>query len=65
MLFAFRTYIPEPVELPQLYLRGLKPDARYRIEGIDGIRSGKAWMHAGVQIALNNFQSVLLRMRKV
>jgi alpha-galactosidase len=64
VLFAFRTYIPEPVELPRLYLRGLEPEARYSVSGIEGIRSGKAWMHAGVQVALNNFQSVLLRVRK-
>ncbi|MBV9710058.1 MAG: alpha-galactosidase, partial [Ktedonobacteraceae bacterium] len=65
VLFAFRTYIPDPVELPPLYLRGLDPDARYTVDGIDGIRSGKALMHTGVQVALNNFQSALLRIRKV
>ncbi|MBV9259202.1 MAG: GH36 C-terminal domain-containing protein, partial [Ktedonobacteraceae bacterium] len=54
-----------PVELPPLYLRGLDPDARYTVDGIDGIRSGKALMHTGVQVALNNFQSALLCVRKV
>jgi alpha-galactosidase len=65
ILFAFRTYIPDPVELPPLYLRGLDADARYAIDDIDGIRSGQALMHAGVQVALRNFQSVLLHVRKV
>jgi alpha-galactosidase len=65
ILFAFRTYMPDPVELPLLYLRGLEPDARYSIDGVAGIRSGQALLHAGVQVALNNFQSVLLRVRKV
>jgi alpha-galactosidase len=65
VLFAFRTYIPDPIELPSLYLCGLDPDTRYRIDGVDGVRSGKSWMHAGVRVSLNNFQSVLLRIRKV
>lgn len=65
VLFAFRTHIPDPIELPPLYLRGLDPDARYRIDSVDGARSGKAWMHAGVRVSLHNFQSVLLRFRKV
>ncbi len=65
ILFVFRTYIPDPIELPSLYLQGLDADARYTIDGMDGIRSGKAWMHAGIQVALNNFQSVLLHVRKV
>lgn len=65
VLFAFRTYIPDPVELPPLYLCGLDPDARYRIDGVDDVRSGQAWMHAGLRVGLNNFQSSLLRVWRV
>lgn len=61
VLFAFRTHMPDPVDLPLLYLRGLDPDARYTVENIQGARSGKAWMHAGIQLALGNFESVVLR----
>ncbi len=61
VLFAFRTYIPDPVTLPLLYLRGLDPAARYTVEGIEEIRSGQAWMHVGIQLTLGNFESTVLR----
>lgn len=64
VLFAFRTLIPDPVELPPLYLRGLDPTARYSVTGFASPRSGLSWMHAGLQLSLNNFQSVLLRIRR-
>lgn len=65
VLFAFRTQIPDPIELPRLYLRGLEPDARYHIEGLDETRSGQAWMHAGLQLNLGNFESIVWRISKV
>jgi hypothetical protein len=77
VLLAFRTHIPDPVDLPPLYLRGLDPDLRYTITGIkeyptprdsldtDAARSGQAWMHAGLQLSLANFQSRLLRIQRV
>ncbi len=61
VLFAFRTHISEPIQLPPLYLRGLQPDAQYEIEGISGVRSGAAWMHAGLTLRLGNFQSTVRR----
>jgi alpha-galactosidase len=64
VLFAFRTHISNPVDLPLLYLRGLDADTRYAIEGFEGIRSGKAWIHAGVQLSLGNFESTVLRISK-
>ncbi len=64
VLFAFRTHIPDPVNLPQLYLRGLDPDARYTLEGMEGSRSGQSWMHAGMQVSLNNFESTIVRIAK-
>jgi alpha-galactosidase len=65
VLFAFRTLIPDPVELPLLYLRGLDPTARYSVTGFEAPRSGQAWMHAGLHVSLNNFQSTLLRIRRI
>jgi len=65
VLFAFRTHLPEPVELPALYPRGLDPDARYTVEGVDGARSGAAWMRAGVRIGLGDFESTVRRVRRV
>jgi len=65
VLFAFRTHLPEPVELPALYPRGLDPDARYTVEGVDGARLGAAWMRAGVRIGLGDFESTVQRVRRV
>ncbi|HEU5012024.1 MAG TPA: alpha-galactosidase, partial [Roseiflexaceae bacterium] len=65
VLFAFRTHLPPPAQLPPLYLRGLDPDARYEVEGIDGARSGAAWMHAGLHVELQDFGSTVRRIRRV
>lgn len=64
VLFAFRTHLPPPAILPPLYLRGLDPIASYEIEGI-GTRSGLAWMRAGVQLELADFESTVRRIRRV
>jgi alpha-galactosidase len=63
VLFIFRTYLPDPAQLPQIYLRGLDPQARYEVEGF-GICSGAAWMSAGLFVPLKNLQSKLVRIRK-
>jgi alpha-galactosidase len=65
VLFAFRTHLPPPVTLPPLYLRGLTPTARYEVEGIAGTSSGAAWMHAGLQLELKDFESSVRRIRRV
>ncbi len=65
MLFAFRTYLPDPAQLPLVYLRGLDPQAEYRVEGFGETRSGKGWMNQGLSIPLGNFQSTLRRVRRV
>ena len=65
VLFAFRTYLPFPTDLPPLYLRGLVPEAHYEIEGIAGARSGLAWMRAGLEIEMGDFQSTVRRIRRV
>lgn len=65
VLFVFRTHIPEPAQLPNLYLRGLEPEALYEVEGIAGARSGLSWMQAGLQIPLHDFQSTVRKIKKV
>jgi alpha-galactosidase len=65
VLFAFRTHLPIPAELPPLYLRGLDPQARYEVEGLRGARSGAAWMHAGLQIELGDFESTVRKISRV
>ncbi|MBX0328488.1 alpha-galactosidase [Oscillochloris sp. ZM17-4] len=61
VLFAFRTHIPRPANLPPIYLRGLDPDARYEVEGFAGARSGRAWMEAGLTLELADFGSTARR----
>ncbi|KAB8141804.1 alpha-galactosidase [Chloroflexia bacterium SDU3-3] len=65
VLFAFRTHIARPAELPPLYLRGLDPTERYEVEG-HGVRSGAAWMQAGLRVELpGDFSSVMLKIVRV
>jgi len=65
VLFAFRTHLAPRLQVPLLLLRGLDPDARYEIEGIEGLRSGKAWKHVGLHLELGDFQSTVRRIRRV
>ncbi|GAB4191939.1 MAG: alpha-galactosidase [Roseiflexaceae bacterium] len=65
VLFAFRTHLPIPAELPPLYLRGLDPQVRYSVDGIAGARSGAAWMHSGLTVDLADFESTMRRIRRV
>ena len=65
VLFAFRTHLPPPAAVPPLRLAGLDPAAVYAIDGEAGARSGAAWMHAGLQLALKNFESTVRRIRRV
>jgi alpha-galactosidase len=64
-LFIFRVIIPDPANLPIIYLRGLDPDALYQMDGYEQPRSGIAWMAAGIKIHLLNLRSKLLRIRRV
>ncbi len=57
LLFVFRTFLPDPVNLPRVYPRGLEPNAIYQMEGEPQPRSGAAWMETGLQFDLENFQS--------
>lgn len=65
VIFAFRTYLPDPVILPVLYPRGLEAEARYTIEGFAKPRSGLAWMQTGIELHLGNFESVVLSITRV
>jgi hypothetical protein len=64
VLFAFRTHLPLPADLPPLTLRGLDPESRYEVEGV-GVRSGQAWMRAGLDVKLKDFQGIVRRIRRV
>lgn len=64
VLFVFRVVIPDPANLPIIYLRGLEPDAHYTVEGFDQSRSGKAWMEAGLKVDLKNLQSKVLKIQR-
>jgi alpha-galactosidase len=72
VLLAFRTHMLLPPhghglwpQLPQLYLRGLEPEARYAVEGFAEPRSGLAWMRAGLRLELEDMQSTLRRITRV
>lgn len=65
VLFAFRVHIPDPVQIPAIFLRGLDENALYKIEGEDQVRSGKAWMFDGLHLNLQNFQSCVKRIQRV
>jgi alpha-galactosidase len=65
VLFVFRTHLPPPAQPPPLYLRGLDADAPYEIEGFAEARSGSAWMHAGLYLNLDDFQSTIRHIRRV
>lgn len=65
VLFAFRTFIADPALPLRFMLRGLDPQARYTVEGFDGVRSGKAWMHTPLEISLGNLQSTARRITRV
>ncbi len=65
VLFAFRTHQARVAKLPALRLRGLAPEARYAVEGVEEIKSGAAWMRLGIDLVLGDFQSTMRRIRQV
>ncbi len=44
--------IPETKRSKKVKLRGLEPDASYRIEGMDGLYAGRLLMNIGVEFPL-------------
>ncbi len=65
VLFAYRTWLPDPRRLPVIYPRGLEWTAEYEIEGIAGARSGAGWMHGGIRVKLGNLESTIRRIRRL
>jgi alpha-galactosidase len=65
VLFAFRTHEARLVAHPPIRLLGLDPEARYAVEGVEGVRSGAAWMRLGIDLALSDFQSTVRRIRQI
>ena len=65
VLFAFRTHLPEPAVLPKIRLQGLEETAIYRVDGLEGLLSGAALMSAGLEVALKDYGSAVLRIRCV
>ena len=65
VLFAFQTYIARPTTLPPVFLRGLDEAGLYEVEGVEGMRSGAAWMNVGVMLTLGDFQSTVRRIRRI
>ena len=53
-----------PAATITVQLKGLDPAATYEVDGIAGVRSGKAWMHAGLHLELDDFQSTVRRIRR-
>jgi len=65
VLFVFRTHLAEPAVLPLIHLRGLEAEGRYQIEGLEGVRSGRAWMKSGISIPLKDYQSAVRRIARI
>lgn len=64
VLFAFIQSNHFGDELPRIYLKGLKEDILYVLEGKDLVLSGKALMKVGIQLQLNgDFDSEVIRIR--
>ena len=65
LVFVFRVFMTRPAQLPMIYFQGLEPEASY-LEINSGIqKSGQAWMSAGMEIKLGNFDSQILHLKKV
>ncbi len=62
VIFCFRTMLPQPAQLPRLYLRGLEPAACYQDAASGETRSGSAWMHVGIELTLGNFDSQIIHL---
>lgn len=65
VLFAFHLDEPGPAVFPRLRLRGLDPQAVYRVEGVEDTRSGAAWMEDGLDLGLGCLESTVRRIERV
>jgi len=73
VVFAFLHSSTELYPYPRLYLRGLKPDARYRLNAMDGKvaagtpgeASGSYWMNHGIDVDLiGDFQAAAFTLQR-
>ena len=65
VLFVFRTFLPDPVNLPSVRPQGLEPNALYQMESELQPRSGAAWMETGLRFELQNFQGSMRYLRQM
>ncbi len=59
VLLAFRAFVGPRIATPALRLRGLTPDARYRV-GTYGTNTGAGWMQTDLVLPLGDFESELV-----
>ena len=65
VVFAYRTWLPDPQEAPVIYPRGLEWASTYEVEGVAGTRSGAGWMSSGLKLKLGNLESTIRRIRRL
>lgn len=69
VLLAFLTYNSQWEPSLTVRLRSLEPEARYTVEGFEGVRSGAGWMNTDLQFGLygglKNYGSTLRKIRRV
>ncbi len=63
-LFAFRTHVSRMGAKPRIRLPGLEADAVYRIEDTGVELSGRALGVVGIDLIMNNFESILWRVTR-
>jgi hypothetical protein len=50
---------------PTIHIEGLDPSANYEVEGVEGVRSGSAWREIGFKLPLRDFESAILRIKRL
>jgi len=65
VLFLFRTHASRIGMNPTIHIEGLDPSANYEVEGVEGVRSGSAWREIGFKLPLRDFESAILRIKRL
>jgi alpha-galactosidase len=66
VLFVFRTHHPRPTWAKKIFpVPGLESGAPYHLEGTDSVRTGRGWGTLGVAVELGDFESRILRLRRL
>jgi alpha-galactosidase len=63
VVFIFRTFLPEPAQLPALVLKGLDEAALYENPATGERKSGAGWMYTGLPLLLGNLHSTMLHLK--